>query len=413
MVSCKPKTPAAAAPFTFNKPGGAPISPTAPAAMTLFNPLSSPSFIANPTVTLSGLVVGEMVKIYRNSTCSTLIGTTTATATSMNVTLSSLPVGTHEFFTKTTNTFTTSACSASMLSYQYLGVAPQNATSITLMAPGTNPSADSTPTLILAGVKSGETSRIFIDPACSTVYGSGVASGTTVTITSLAVAIGTHNFYVNSSNAAGTNVCSGALYTYQYTGVLPTSATNLILTNPETSPNYDSTPTVTLSGVANGDTVELFSDAGCTTQVGSAVADYTSNAVITTSALAVGAYNFYSYSTNVIGSSACSSMLGSYTYSGPPPTVAVSWIANRETAVNSLGGGYRVYYSRTNNFDITTASFVNVPFVSGTAPTTVNFNTLMAGITYFKVQAYSALNAPNLTTGSQSAASTQFSVNIP
>ena len=103
VVSCKPETPKAAAPFTFNKPGGAPISPTAPAAMTLFNPATSPSFIANPTITLSGLVVGEMVKVYRNSTCSTLIGTTTAASTSMNVTLSSLPVGVHQFYTKTTN----------------------------------------------------------------------------------------------------------------------------------------------------------------------------------------------------------------------------------------------------------------------------------------------------------------------
>jgi hypothetical protein len=87
--------------------------------------------------------------------------------------------------------------------------------------------------------------------------------------------------------------------------------------------------------------------------------------------------------------------------------VQVSWAANREAAVNAAGGGYRVYYGKTPGFDIATASFVDVPYVSGpTAPTTTNL-TLSSGDNFVKVVAYSALNS----TGSQP--STEIFVSVP
>ena len=413
VTSCRPEG-SKGTPFTFNRPGGAPVTPTAPSSMTLLNPSSSPGYIATPSVSIVGVVVDETIKIYRNSNCTTLVGSGKATSSTLNLTLGTLPVGVHSFYAIATNSFTTTACSGALLTYNYLGVAPQNATSIALQSPATSPSTDSTPTIILSGVRSGETSRVFIDSLCSIEYGSAVSSGTSVTITTIGLAPGTHQFYVNSSNAAGTSTCSSALFTYQYTGVIPTPASALSLTNPDTSPNYDSTPTVTLTGVANGDTVNLYTDSGCSILVASGVSDHTSSVVLTTSTLSVGSYTFYSDSSNVIGTSSCSGALGAYAYSGPSPTVAVSWSANRERAVNSAGGGYRVYYSRVSGFDISTAPYVDVAYVSGpTTAITYNFTTLMAGITYFKVQAYSAMNAPGLTSGSQSAASAQFSVNIP
>ena len=73
-------------------------------------------------------------------------------------------------------------------------------------------------------------------------------------------------------------------------------------------------------------------------------------------------------------------------------TIVVNWDANRESGVNSTGGGYRVYHSTTSNFDISTADFVEVPYVSGeTAPTSTTL-TLPLGRHYIKVVAYTALN---------------------
>jgi hypothetical protein len=95
-------------------------------------------------------------------------------------------------------------------------------------------------------------------------------------------------------------------------------------------------------------------------------------------------------------------------------TVEVSWTANHEKAVNMAGGGYRVYYGRTSGFDISTASFVDVPYVSGaTAPVVKNFSNLLNGTTYFKVVAYSSFNAPGSTSGSVSLPSNAFSVSLP
>lgn len=96
-------------------------------------------------------------------------------------------------------------------------------------------------------------------------------------------------------------------------------------------------------------------------------------------------------------------------------TLRVNWTANREKAVNMAGGGYRVYYSTSANFNIATASFVNVPYVAGaSAPTTAAITGLSANTRYYiKVVAYSALNPPGGATGSTSSPSAEFTVQIP
>lgn len=81
-------------------------------------------------------------------------------------------------------------------------------------------------------------------------------------------------------------------------------------------------------------------------------------------------------------------------------TVAVSWNANRESGVNSTGGGYRVYHSTTAGFDIGGADVVDVPHASGTTPTSTTL-TLSSGTHYIKVVAYSALNPTGSTPSSQ------------
>lgn len=92
---------------------------------------------------------------------------------------------------------------------------------------------------------------------------------------------------------------------------------------------------------------------------------------------------------------------------GAPRTVVVSWGANHESAVNRAGGGYRVYYSTTPGFALGSGTLINVPYAGGTtAPTTTNL-ALTAGTYYFKVAAYSTLNAAG------SAASAEIQVVVP
>ena len=94
--------------------------------------------------------------------------------------------------------------------------------------------------------------------------------------------------------------------------------------------------------------------------------------------------------------------------------IEVSWTANLETAVNSAGGGYIVYYSIHPGFSTSSAKSVNVPYVSGaTAPTSVRIATLTPETYYIRVVAYSALNPPGGSTGSTSAPSTEIAITVP
>ncbi len=95
--------------------------------------------------------------------------------------------------------------------------------------------------------------------------------------------------------------------------------------------------------------------------------------------------------------------------------ISLSWSANRETAVNNTGGGYSVYYSTTPGFGINDAGVttVDVPYVSGAQAPTNTIVSLTSGTYYFKVVAYSALNPPGSSGGSQSQPSTEMSIVVP
>lgn len=95
-------------------------------------------------------------------------------------------------------------------------------------------------------------------------------------------------------------------------------------------------------------------------------------------------------------------------------SVTLHWTANRESAVNRTGGGYRVYVCDYSGFSLSRAIVKEVPYVSGlTAPTTLQLTGVDSGNLYVRVVAFSALNAPSSTAGSASAASSQALVVVP
>jgi hypothetical protein len=104
----------------------------------------------------------------------------------------------------------------------------------------------------------------------------------------------------------------------------------------------------------------------------------------------------------------------------PTPTglltysVQISWNPNHEKAVNSPGGGYRVSYSKSPGFSLSSAESVNVPYVSGAnTPVTTALSGLSAGTYYIKITAYSALTPPGSSTQASSNASSEVSITVP
>ncbi len=113
------------------------------------------------------------------------------------------------------------------------------------------------------------------------------------------------------------------------------------------------------------------------------------------------------------------SMINSTPTPTPTPTstrtASISWTPNKEKAVNQAGGGYRVYYSTTQNFTPNGSTYVDVPYVSGIqTPNSANIANLSRGQRYYvKVIAYSALVPTGATAGASSEPSQELTVEVP
>jgi|GEM_PF-1442858 len=115
------------------------------------------------------------------------------------------------------------------------------------------------------------------------------------------------------------------------------------------------------------------------------------------------------------GGGSASASPATTTASGASPEVVVNWNANHQSAVNTTGGGYLVYFSQSSGFSPGDPGVqsTNVPYTSGPqTPTSATLN-LAAGTWYIRVQAYSALTGPTSTGGSYSTPSAQISVTVP
>ncbi len=83
----------------------------------------------------------------------------------------------------------------------------------------------------------------------------------------------------------------------------------------------------------------------------------------------------------------------SITVTDGPRDYRLSWNANREEAVNSAGGGYRIYYSTRGDFNTgdSDVTSLDVPYVSGDYSPAFQIVNLNNGTWYFFIEAYSAL----------------------
>ena len=173
-----------------------------------------------------------------------------------------------------------------------------------------SPSKDnSSPSIGVAGIPSGETFTLYSDGTCNTVVGSaimGVSSGT-VSVSTLAE--GTHSFHFTTTSAPD---CSKNFLTYVFDSVAPSTPT---LTLSVTSGD-NATPSVQVSGVSPGDLINIYSDAACTTEAATPVrVDALSGEIVVSALTATGSYQFYAQATDAAGNvSACSVATADYDY---------------------------------------------------------------------------------------------------
>lgn len=93
---------------------------------------------------------------------------------------------------------------------------PASPISLTLSSPSSSPGFDTTPTIRVGGVSSGDTALLFTDSACTTNVGSAVSSSSFVDVTTSALANGSYQFYARTTDASGnSSACSSATVAYQ------------------------------------------------------------------------------------------------------------------------------------------------------------------------------------------------------
>jgi hypothetical protein len=175
---------------------------------------------------------------------------------------------------------------------------------------------DSSATINWTHVAGGVQYQIFSVSGSTLTYISSVEAPTaTYNLTGLTAAT-SYTYRVRLVDSTGLNDANTNDISFTTIGA-PSAPTGLSLTTPASSPGFDTTPTITVSGVKSGDTIKLFTNSGCSTEVGSAVSSGTT-IEITTSTLAAASYTFYANATGGGGTSSCSTANVSYTINACP-----------------------------------------------------------------------------------------------
>lgn len=141
------------------------------------------------------------------------------------------------------------------------------------------------------------------------------APANTTTLTGLAPST-TYSYRIKSLDSSGLQDSNTNDISF-ITNNAPDVPSGLALNDPSSSPSFIQAPTITVSGVKSGDTIKLYSDSGCSTEVGSAIASGTTVNITTSSSLVPASYTFYANATGT-NTSSCSSANVSYILNACP-----------------------------------------------------------------------------------------------
>ena len=307
-------------------------APSVPSGLALQNPATSPNTSDTPQIRVSGVASGNVIKLYKNNTCTApnLMGSGTASGATIDITSSSLGSdATFNFYATASDALgNESACSSATVAYTRDTTAPSVPSGLALQNPATSPNTSDTPQIRVSGVTSGDTIKLFKDNTCTVPnqMGSGNASGANIDITSSSLGSdGTYNFYATASDALGNqSACSSATVQYVKDTIAPSVPSGLTLQNPVSSPGNSDTPQIRVSGVTSGDVIKLYKNNTCTAPnlMGSGTASGATHDITSSSLGSDSTFNFYATASDVTGNeSACSSATVAYTRDTTAPSV--------------------------------------------------------------------------------------------
>ena len=170
---------------------------------------------------------------------------------------------------------------------------------------------ESSPSIQISGISTGQTVTLYSDSACSTSVGTATQDSDTVSLSSLAEQA--HQFYFTVTELLQVSNCSHSFLAYTLDSTVPAAPT---LSLPSSSGD-DPIPDVEVSGLNIRDTIKIYSDSSCQAVAASPIIAVGSSATVSVFALdANGSYEFYATATDPAGnvSSCSSSSSGAYAF---------------------------------------------------------------------------------------------------
>ena len=300
-------------------------TPPSALALTHFS-TQSPSNDRTPEITISDVTEGDTINLYRESRCTTSVGTATVLAgkTSVAIEVNELPNvdGSYDFYaTVTDQAGNRSGCSTDKLTYVLDVIAPSSPSNVSLVT--TSPSTDPRPYIKVDGIATGDIVSLFTDNRCSETNKIAFASAQSGSIdiqvsTPLTIASSdnqkTFSIYANTRDTVG-NISSCSTTSTSYVLQKPAAPTALTLVAPTTNAKnlyVDATPTIRVGSVVSGQTVNIYTVAGCGSDSLSSMNASASGTVDVklSRSLFPGTYKFYATISHGSNVSSCSSASG-------------------------------------------------------------------------------------------------------
>src|SRR4051812_23293272 len=262
----------------------------------------------NPKIKGTADVNPATVQLYPDSSCTTSIGTATdvGTFTGAGIPVSVANNSSTDFYAKATGPGGTSACSTSTVHYnEVTPPAPVAPTALTVSpASGSN---DNAPLISGTTGANTDTVQLYTNSSCTTAIGSSTAFGT-FNSPGIQVNVADNSstdFYAIASGPGGDSPCSTATVHYSEVTPAPVAPTSLAVS--PTSGSDENSPTISGTTGVDTDTVQLYTDATCTTPIGSSDAAGTFNSPgIHVSVADNSSTDFYAIATGPGGDSPCS-----------------------------------------------------------------------------------------------------------
>jgi hypothetical protein len=362
------------------------LNPVAVTAWSMSPASGSTSNNTTPTISGSGEGAAT-VQLFSDSGCATSIGSVTISgsgnsnpnaAAAFSKVTSALTNGSYTFYYIITDIAGNAAsCATTGLTYILNTTPPAAPTSITLNTPASTPGTDSQPKFTVnSAALPASVATVYLYNNSSCTAGSSIgstagilnATSSVVQVSSaLANATTSTNYYANFLDTAGNySTCVGSA-AYQYDSLAPVAVTSWSMSPSSGSTSNNTTPTISGSGEGAA-TVQLFSDSGCATSIGSVTIAGSGNSNPNTAAafskvtstLTSGSYTFYYKITDIAGNvTSCATTGLTYNLDLTAPTVTIAKGSSQSDPTSALPVTFDVVFSEAIQASSFTASSIS------------------------------------------------------